>query len=222
MIISKLVYVFMPISIYLAFMWAPPAEILGEASRVVYFHVPCSWVATLAFIMSGVISIIYLYDKKDRFSHLDERAYNSAKLGMLFTVLAIISGSIWAKISWGSYWNWDPRESSIVILLLIYLAYFSLRTALADNPNKGRLTSVYLIFAMVAVPFVVFVIPRVYPSLHPDTLINPERKVNMDQTMRIALLFTTISFTLLYLYIFSLTNRLSRIMFRIEEKYHEE
>ncbi len=222
MIISKLVYILMPISIYLAFMWAPPAAILGESSRVIYFHVACAWVGTLAFIVSGILSIIYINDKKQKFQYFDEKAFNSAVLGVLFTVLATIAGSIWSKMAWGAYWNWDTRQISIVILLLIYLAYFSLRTALSDNPNRGRLTSVYLVFAMAITPFIVFVIPRVYASLHPDTIINTEGKIQMEHTMRITLLFTSISFTLLYMYLLSLTNRLSSLMVRIEEKYHEE
>ncbi len=212
----------MPISIYLAFMWAPRAEILGEASRIIYFHVPCSWVATLAFLVSGIISIIFLYDKDKRFPNLDEKAYNSACLGILFTILATISGSIWSKMSWGSYWNWDPRESSIIILMLIYIAYFSLRTALAGNTGRGRLLSVYLIIAMIIVPFVVFVIPRVYPSLHPDPIINPEVTLKLDSAMRVTLLFTAVSFTLLYVFLFSLSNRVTAVQQKIEEKFYED
>jgi heme exporter protein C len=211
----------MPVSIILAFLWAPPAQILGEASRIMYFHVPCAWVSTLAFILSGIASIIFIYDKKKRFMLIEEKAHNSAVIGLLFTVLTVITGSMWAKISWGSYWNWDPRETSIVILLLIYIAYFSLRASLENNPNRGRLTSVYLILAMAAVPFLIFVIPRVYASLHPDPIINPQGKINLDPAMRLTLTFTIISFTLLFFYIFNLTNRLTKIMHKIEEKKYE-
>ena len=218
MFVTVLVYILMPVSIILAFLWAPPAEILGEASRIMYFHVPCAWVSTLAFIISGIASVIYIYDKKKRFLFIEEKAYNSAVIGLLFTVLTVLTGSIWANISWGSYWNWDPRETSIVILLLIYIAYFSLRASLENNPNRGRLTSAYLIFAMATVPFLIFVIPRVYASLHPDPIINPQSKINLDPAMRLTLTFTMLSFTLLFFYIFSLTNRLTKIKHRVEEK----
>ena len=221
MIVTELFYILMPVSIILAFLWAPPAQILGEASRIMYFHVPCAWVSTLAFIISGIASIIFIYDKKKRFTFIEDKAHNSAVIGLMFTVLTVITGSIWAKISWGSYWNWDPRETSIVILLLIYIAYFSLRASLENNPNRGRLTSAYLIFAMVTVPFLMFVIPRVYTSLHPDPIINPQRKINLDPAMRLTLTFTMVSFTLLFFYIFSLTNRLTGIKHKIEEKEYE-
>ncbi len=221
MSVTLLVYILMPVSIILAFLFAPPAEILGEASRIIYFHVPCAWVSALAFVISGIASIIFIYDKKKRFTFTDEKAHNSAVIGFLFTVLTVITGSIWAKISWGSYWNWDPRETSIVILFLIYIAYFSLRASLENNPNRGRLTSVYLIFAMAAMPFLVFVIPRVYASLHPDPIINPQGKISLDPAMRLTLTFTLVSFTLLFFYIFNLASRLTKIKHRIEENENE-
>ena len=222
MLILKSVYILMPIAIILAFLWAPPAKILGEASRILYFHVPPAWISALAFIISGIFSIIYLYDRDKRFTLIEEKACNSAALGMLFTIITIIIGAMWSKINWGAYWNWDPRQISIVILVLIYAAYFSLRAALANNPGRGRLTSVYLVFAMVTVPFLIFVIPRVYSSLHPDPIINQQRKMNLDGTMLVTLLVSLTSFTMLFFYILSLANRLSRLTQKIEEKYDEE
>lgn len=211
----------MPLSIILAFLWAPPAEFLGEASRILYFHVPVAWIATLAFFISGILSIVYLYDKEKKYKLIEEKAFNSALLGMMFIILTVVIGAIWSKISWGAYWNWDPRQISIIALLLIYLAYFSLRSTLAENANRGRLASAYLIIAMATVPFLVFVIPRVFASLHPDPIINPEIKMQMDNTMKIVLLFSLISFTLLFLYLFSLANRISKIYNAIEEKSNE-
>ena len=121
------VYILMPVAIILAFMWAPSAEILGDFSRIIYFHVPLAWVSVIAFLVSGILSIIHLCDKNREISRLDEKSYNSAAIGLVFAVMTVITGSIWAKLSWGSYWNWDPRETSILILLLIYIAYFSLQ-----------------------------------------------------------------------------------------------
>ncbi len=211
----------MPASIYLAFLWAPKAEILGDTSRIVYFHVPIAWLSVLAFIISGISSIILLFDKKNKFHLLEEKAYNSALIGIIFTVLTTITGSMWAKLSWGTYWNWDPRETSIIILLIIYISYFSLWSALKDNPAKGRIASVYLIIAMVTVPFLVFVIPRVYSSLHPNPIINQENKIHMDTSMRITLLMSAISFTMLYFYIFDILNRIAVLKNKIKEKYYE-
>ena len=207
----------MPITIVLSFLWAPPAEILGETSRVLFFHVPIAWVSVLAFLVSGIFSIIYLSDRNKKFVMLEEKSHASATIGMVFCLLTTITGSIWAKMSWGSYWNWDPRETSIVILLLIYIAYFSLRSALANNEARGRICSSYLIFAMVMVPIFIFIIPRMYHSLHPNPIIKPENKIKMETTMRIVLLLSVFTHTLLYFYIFKIMNRISFIEKKLEE-----
>jgi heme exporter protein C len=221
MITLNLFYVLMPVSIYMALMWAPPADILGNAGRILYFHVPLAWVSTLAFIISGIFSIIYLFDKKKKFNLVEHKAYNSASIGMIFMILAIITGSIWSRISWGVYWNWDPRQTSIIIFLLIYVAYFSLEAALADNPARGKLTSSYLVISMAAVPFLIFIIPRAFASLHPDTILNSEYKIKLDDRMKITLLISSISFTFLFFYLLSVVNRISGIAHRIKEKHYE-
>ncbi len=212
----------MPISIILSFMWAPSAEILGNTSRIIYFHVPLAWGGVLAFIVSGIFSILYLSDKDKKYSMLHEKSYNSAQIGMVFTILATISGSLWSKLSWGSYWNWDPRQTSISVLLLIYVAYFSLWSALGDNSRKGRIASAYLIFAMITVPFFVFIIPRMYPSLHPDPIINTEQKLRLDFEMRITLMVAIASFTLLYFYLLNLLNRITVIDYYARDKQDEK
>jgi heme exporter protein C len=219
--ISKIVYLLMPVSIYMAFMVAPPAEILGDASRIIYFHVPLAWGSALAFLYSGIVSVIYLVDKDKKYQLLDEKAYNSAHVGMIYTILAIITGSIWAKVSWGSYWNWDPRQTSITALILIYIAYFSLWSALNGNENRGRICSSYLIFAMVTVPFFVFIIPRMYPTLHPDPIINPEKKLKLEVSMRGTLLVAMLSFTFLYIYLLNILNKLSKVHNTFKDKIDE-
>ncbi len=211
----------MPLSIVLAFLWAPAAEVLGESSRILYFHVPVAWVSVLAFLVAALGSAIYLYDKGSKYPLMEAKFHNSAVLGIFFSVLAAVTGSIWAKLMWGSYWNWDPRETSILLLLLIYIAYFTLRSALRENPSRGRICASYLIFAMTTVPFFVFVIPRMYPSLHPDPVINPQMEVRLDQDMRAALLANLISFTLLYFYLYTMSNRVSRLRKLNEAPDHE-
>ena len=218
MILLNLFYILIPLTIILAFTWAPKAEILGDASRLLYFHVPVAWLSALAFILSGIYAILFLRGEKKNAGLLEEKAYNSAVIGITFLILTVIVGSIWSKVSWGAYWNWDPRQTSIVVLLLIYIAYFSLRAAIGNNPNRGKLTSSYLIIAMVATPFLVFIIPRLYVSLHPDPILNPEVKIHLHMKMKITLLLSLISFTLLFVYLFNLANRISKIKLKIQEK----
>jgi heme exporter protein C len=210
----------MPVTIVMAFLWVPPAELLGDYSRIIYFHVPLAWVSMLAFVVSGILSILYLLDKKKRFHMLDGKSYNSAALGLAFTVLTVIIGSIWAKLSWGTFWNWDPRETSIVFVLLIYIAYFSLQAALADNSSRGKIGSVYLIVAMTTLPFFMFLAPRIMQSLHPDTIININRTIYMDDRMWLTLLTAMVSFTILFAYLLNLLDRMMFYEKKIEDIRH--
>jgi len=218
--VHKLVYILMPLALYLAFMWAPPAAILGEASRILYFHVPVAFVSVIAFITAGIESIIIIIQKNKSSLLREEKAYNATLIGLIFSVLTLVTGAIWANLNWGTYWNWDPRQTSIVILLLIYIAYFSLYSALSDNENRGKISSVYLILAMIIMPVFVFIIPRVYDSLHPDTLINADKKMHLDSAMQITLFVSIAAFTLLYFYICNIMNRISMIKIKIQEKQH--
>jgi len=213
----KIVFILMPVSLYLALIYTPPANMLGESSRIIYFHVPAAWVSVLAFIVSGIFSIITLLQKKytQDFSHT---AYNSAYLGIFFSIMTLASGSIWSRISWGSYWNWDPRQTSMLILLMIYIAYFALHSSIKNRLAAQRITSSYLIIAALIMPLFVFIIPRIYPSLHPDPVVNTEGKIHLEGSMTMALILSTISFTILYVYILNLMNRVNKIEMRLEER----
>src|SRR2546426_3478603 len=149
----------------LGFAWAPLVPVLGETTRVLYFHIPAAWVTVLALGWSMVHSLLYL--KRRKLEH-DDHAAAAAEIGILFCVVATTSGSLWAKAMWGSYWNWDPRETSIFFLLLIYAAYLALRSAIDEPGRRARLAAIYSAVAFVSVPFLMFVVPRIYFSLHPD------------------------------------------------------
>ncbi|MDR3237182.1 MAG: cytochrome c biogenesis protein [Spirochaetia bacterium] len=212
--IGRLVYIFMPAAILSAFLLAPKAEILGDSSRVIYFHVPLAMVSVISFVYAGIISLVYLLRGG---ALLPEKARNSAGIGIVCTALTALTGSLWAKMAWGSYWNWDPRETSIIILLLIYTAYLSLYASLENNTNRGKICSAYLILTMAVMPFFVFVIPRVYHSLHPDTIINSEGVIKIETSMRAVLLISAAAFVLLYIYLMDIKNRL----LNIEKVKHE-
>lgn len=186
----------------------PNIPALGDKARVLYFHVPMSWIAVVAFFMSMYYSIRYL---KSRELDYDIKSFSSAQLGFLFCILATATGSLWAKFNWGSFWNWDPRQTSIFILLLIYGAYFALRSAIDSDEQRAKLSSVYSILAAVTVPFFVFIMPRIVESLHPDPIINTQGKINMDTTMLIIFLTSLVAFTLLFLWCLNLKIRIERL-----------
>lgn len=197
------------IVIWAAFFYAPTARgFKGESARIVFFHVPQAWVAVLAFCVNLVASFRYL---RHRNPLDDARAAASARLGLVFSLLATVTGSLFAKVMWGSFWNWDPREVSIVILLLVYAAYFALREAIPDEERRASLSAAYAILAFVTMPFLVFVVPRIYWSLHPDTIINARGSIEMESRMVQVLLGSLVGFTGLFVWLYNLDVRLARV-----------
>jgi len=193
-----------------AFLWARPAEnFVGESSRIVFFHVPQAWVASLAFLVAAVYSALYL---RRRRVEDDEAAAAAARLGIVFCILATVTGSIFAKVMWNAYWNWDPRETSIVLLLLVYGAYLGLRGAVEDPEKRASLSAAYALIAFVTVPFLMFAVPRMYASLHPDTVINARGKVEMSRDIRLVFFSSTAAFTALFFWLYSLDRRVSRMI----------
>ncbi|MEN9935490.1 MAG: hypothetical protein RLZZ387_2069 [Chloroflexota bacterium] len=148
------------------FLLVPQYVGLGDAGRIIIMHVPTAWVTTVAFTVSAVYSARYLWKRRVQD---DVNAVAAAEAGFLFCVLATVTGAIFAQVVWGSFWNWDPRETTILVLLLIYAAYFALRSALDDDQRRRRLGAAYNLFAAVTMPFLLFVAPRVADSsLHPN------------------------------------------------------
>ena len=149
-----------------AWIFPPPTPVTEnpEVFRIIYFHFPMAITTVVAFGLGMYYSIKYLTDKNLRY---DLREVIAARLGIIFCVLAAVSGSIFAKNTWGSYWNWDPRETSIFMLLLVYGAYFALRSAISDPDQRANLSAVYSIFGFVAAIFFIFIMPRLMPGLHP-------------------------------------------------------
>ena len=148
------------------FLYVPQYAGLGNAGRIIIMHVPTAWVTSLAFAVSAVYSILYL---RGRRVVDDTFAVAAAEVGFLFCILATVTGAIFAQLVWGVFWNWDPRETSILVLLLIYAAYFALRSAIDEPERRRRLAAVYNLFAAVTMPFLLFVAPRVAESsLHPN------------------------------------------------------
>ena len=187
---------------------------LQDRIKIMNFHVPSAWIAVLAYLVSMIYAVMYLY-KKD-YRH-DVIAYSSAGLGLLFTILATVTGMIWAKYNWGTYWNWDPRQTSILVLMLIYGAYFALRNAISNYEQRARLSSVYAILAFITVPFFIFILPRITTGLHPGSADDISSGPVMgggsmlDQSMLLAFGLALAAFTMLYFWMLNLKIRMEYI-----------
>jgi len=178
---------------------------LEQNAKIIFFHVPTAWLTVIAFFMTAIYSFKYLRKK-----NLDDdaKAYAAAQLGIIFCILATITGSVWAKFAWGSFWSWDPRQTSIFALLLIYGAWFALRSSIESEEKRATLSSVYAIIAFVTVPFFIFIMPRIMTGLHPgsadDTNAGPVVNFKMNANMQLIFFLSLIGFTILYFWMWRL------------------
>jgi heme exporter protein C len=207
-VLKLLLLPYMAAVIAAAFLWPEPAKgFIGESSRIVFFHVPCAWTSSLAFVVAAAYSLAYLVRRNPWH---DEVANAAVKIGLLFGILTLITGSLFASIMWGTWWNWDPRESSYLLLVFLYAAYLFLRAAVDDPERRARIAAAYALFAAVIMPFLVFVAPRVTASLHPQTVINPQGRILMDTPTRAVFFGALAGFSGLFLWMLSLDARAAR------------
>lgn len=197
---------------------------LGETVRNLFFHVPLAWVALIGFISSLYYGIRYLRSANIQY---DIRAYAAAEIGFIFCILATLTGALWAKVTWGSLWNWDPRETSIVFLFLVYTAYFLLRTSIREREMRARLSSIYGIFSGVSALFFMFVLPRITRGLHPGAQGDeagpvPVLQLSAKSSVFLLLLLSLIGFTCLFLWIFNLKVRVMTLTEQLNDHNEEQ
>ncbi len=149
------------------YVWAPGAKGFPqeESAKILFFHVPPAMLCTLFYLWGAVMAIRYLMSKDLRF---DVRSVAAIEVGTLLCVLATVTGMVFAKVQWGAFWEWDPRQTSIFIQLLIYAAYFALRYSFPTPVRSAAYSSAYAIFAALTAPFLIFILPRLnlWPSSH--------------------------------------------------------
>ena len=203
--LTPIITIFTLIVLLLVFFVVPPAEGLGNYVRIIFVHIPCAWVSVLAFLVAAGYAVRVLRGGRDgaaapaALAHADHLSARSAALGLAFTAVATVTGAIFSRLTWGAFWNWDPRQTTILCLLLIYAAYLALRSVTADPERRARVSAVYALFSFLAVPFLVFVIPRFYFSLHPEPVLNAAGHVDMEPVMLLVLLLALADVTLIYL-----------------------
>jgi len=185
----------------------PGQGFIGETGRILYFHVPMAWAAFVAFVAAGVWSLRYLFGGRQ--TRHDRAAAVAVELGLLFCVLATLSGAIWARVQWGAFWNWDPRQIWITVALLFYGAYLALRGAVEDGETRARLAAAYAVLGLVVAPFLFFVLPRLAAfSLHPEPVLNAEGKIDMEPAMLLVLVAGAAGFTAVFFWMHRLQCRI--------------
>jgi heme exporter protein C len=180
----------------MGFVIAPREVTQGNVQRIMYLHVPTAWVAYLAFGIVLVASIAYLWTRAPA---ADRLAHASAEAGVVFTGLTIAAGSIWGKPTWGTWWTWDARLTSVAILFVMYLGYLLLRAMIEDRERAARYSAVLGIVAALDVPLVHFSVYW-WRTLHQPPSVMKPGATTMSPEILTALLVNVAAFTLLYAY----------------------
>ena len=177
--------------LYLVFLYVPTEATMGVVQRIFYFHVPVAWVAFLAFFIVFIGSILYLWKRDDKWDRL---AAASAEIGVIFTSLMLITGSIWAKPIWGVWWVWEPRLTTALVLWFIYVAYLLIRSYALEESRGARFAAVIGIVGFIDVP-IVFLSITLWRTQHPSPVIF---EGGLESSMLLALMVCLAAFTTLY------------------------
>lgn len=200
-------------------MHVPRLAIVNETIRALYFHVPMWFGMVVMFGVSAYYALRYL-SKHDRRSDIVSSEF--AITGLVFGMLGIFTGMVWANYTWGTPWHGDPKQNGAAIALLVYLAYFVLRGSLSNEEQKARLSSVYNLFAFAAMIPLIFIIPRMQDSMHPGSGGNPGFNMyDLDNNMRQVFYPATIGWILLGVWIATLRVRIQSVEDRILDREFE-
>ncbi len=179
------------------FLYAPRDAVQGNVQRIMYLHVPSVLTAYLAFGVVFLASLAYLFSQRSRWDRL---AGASAEVGVVFTGLTLVSGSVWGKPTWGTWWTWDARLTTTALLFLIYVSYLLVRGMVEDRERAARFSAVVGIIGAIDVPIIHFSV-QWFRTLHqPATLLRPQAPT-MDATMVFTLLLNVGAFILFYVYL---------------------
>lgn len=190
----------------------PKLAILHETIRNLYFHVPMWFAMITLFAISVFYSVKYLSSQNQ---DDDLRAVQSVNAGLVFGVLGIVTGAIWAKYTWGEPWSSDPKQNFAAIALLLYLAYSVLRNAVDEEQKRAKIAAVYNIFAFPMMVVLLFVLPRMQDSLHPGNGGNPGfNAYDLDSWMRLVFYPACAGWILIGFWIYSLLYRVKKLEYQ--------
>jgi len=203
-------------STYAVFIYAPTEVMMGDIQRIFYFHMGTVWVATVAFVIVFISSILYLINGNRKWDIL---AYTSAEIGVLFITLTIITGSIWAKPVWGTWWTWDPQLSTTFVLWILYIVYLLIRANSGYDEKKAKYSAVFAIIAFIDLPLV-YISARVMRGISP-VVFGPGGG-GIEPKMLNALIITLVSFTLLFILLLIERVKIENLKYKINKLIYME
>jgi heme exporter protein C len=201
----------------MVFFYAPEEAVMGDVQRVFYFHVSSAWVGMLSFLVAAIAGVIYLRKGERKW---DIAELSAVEIGMVFSFAAIVSGSIWARPIWNTWWTWDPRLTTVTIMLLIYAAYLMLRAGIDDPNRRARFGAVYAIIGFLSVPLTFFS-ARLFRTIHPVVIgtNQPGATGSFDMTppMLQTFMFSLLVFTLFFAVLLWHRIRLGALADKVEQ-----
>ena len=200
----------------MVFLSAPLEINMGLVQKVFYFHVACNWVGMLGFVASAAAGVAYLTTKNLKWDVVE---LAGVEIGMVFMLIGIITGSIWARPIWNTWWTWDPRLTTVTIMELAYAAYLMLRNGIDEPERRARFGAIYAIIAVLSVPLTFFSI-RFFRTIHPVLIGSSDPSAqgafDMSPKMLQTFMFSLLTFTLIFATLFWHRIRLGMLAERVE------
>lgn len=202
----------------MVFLYAPTEKSMGAVQRVFYFHVAVGWMGMLGFLCAMVAGIVYLRNH-DR--NWDIAGVAGVEIGLVFMLVNIVTGSIWAYPAWNTWWTWDPRLTTATIMELAYAAYLMLRSGMEDPERRARFGAVYAIIAFISVPLTFFSI-RLWGTIHPVVVGSSDPSVtgafSMTTKMSQTFIFSLVAFSFIFVDLYWHRIRLGRLAAEVENR----
>lgn len=193
-VIGGITFLLMTAAVYMVFLYAPMERVMREVQKIFYFHVGVAWNGALAFLVVFIVSILYIITRDPKW---DRYGMASAEIGLLFATLVLITGPIWGKSAWNTWWTWEPRLTSTLVIWFIYVAYFLVRGAVTEYHRKATLSAVFGIIGFLNVPIVYYSV-HLWRVSHP--MVFGSTGGGLAPKMLQALIVTVFAFTSLYIY----------------------
>ena len=215
-ILDAVTMVLFLISLWMVFFYAPLEKVMGAVQRVFYYHVGTAWVGMLGFAVAMIAGVAYLRTGSRKW---DIVGLAAVEISLVFFLIAIIMGSIWARPIWNAWWTWDPRLTTATIVELVYAAYLLLRQGIEDPDRRARFGAVYAILGFVSVPLT-FLSIRIFRTIHPVVIGNsdPTATGSFDMTskMLITFLFGLFTFSIIFVDLLWHRIRLGKLADKVE------
>lgn len=209
--------VLLAVAAFLALVYAPEEQVMGQVQRVFYFHVATAWTGLLGFVAAGVAGVMYLVKRDEKWDIVEVAA---VEISLVFFFITIVLGSIWARPIWNTWWTWDPRLTTAAVTELIYVAYFMLRQGIEDPVMRARFGAVYTIIGAISAPITFFAI-RLFRTIHPVVIGSGDPSAQgtfaMTPPMLLAFFFALFTFTVIFIDLFWNRIRLGQLANKVEE-----